>query len=262
MMTFDPLRVHGDHGPPVLLLPGGAAPAEGFFPGMVEGLLADPGARVIVHDRPGTGSSPVAGTLAGAADHLHDLVAHLGAGPVVVVGQSLGGAVATLLAAAHPQDVAGLVLLDMTPVNDAAIAAQVERRAATTARVATTPVLGPALMRGVTAMTARSMKRGLRPDCAEAVDRTLELDMDQLARSVQGLGDLARGWRDDALLRVPAAVVTADRKPDSAIRRAHERLAAVLGAPVLTWPKAGHSVHLDHPDEVLAVVRDVVGRAG
>ncbi|MEJ2890902.1 alpha/beta fold hydrolase [Actinomycetospora aeridis] len=257
----DGVRVHGDHGPPVLLLPGGAAPAEGFFPGMVEGLVADPGCRVIVHDRPGTGSSSVPGTLAGAADHLHEVLVDLGAGPAVVVGQSLGGAVAALLAAAHPQDVAGLVLLDMTPVNDAAISAQVERRAATTARVAAVPVLGPALMRGATAVMARSMKRGLRPDCAEAVDRTLELDTDQLARSVEGLTDLARGWRDDALPRVPAAVVTADRKPDAPVRRAHERLAAVLDAPVLTWPGATHSVHLDHPDEVLATVRDVVGRS-
>lgn len=255
------MTVHGDHGPPVLLLPGGAEAAEGFFPGMVEGLVADPGCRVIVHDRPGTGSSPGPGRLADAADHLHALVAELALGPVVVVGQSLGGAVAALLAAAHPRDVAGLVLLDMTPVNDPAICASVEKRTARIARVATLPLLGPAVMRGTTALMARGMKRGLRPDCAAAVDRTLDMDTDQLLRAVDGLTELARGWRDDALPRVPAAVVTADRRPDAPVRRAHERVAAALGAPVLTWPKATHSVHLDHPDEVLATVRDVVRRS-
>ncbi|GAA4903244.1 pimeloyl-ACP methyl ester carboxylesterase [Actinomycetospora succinea] len=260
-MTSDPVRVHGDDGPPVLLLPGGAAAAEGFFPGLVEGLVADPGCRVIVHDRPGTGYSSEPGRLADAADHLHAIVADVALGPVVAVGQSLGGAVATLLAAAHPDDVAGLVLLDMTPVNDAEISAQVEQRAATVARAAAIPVLGPALLRGTLALTARSMKRGLRPDCAAAVDATLDMDTDQLARSVDGLTELARGWRDEALPRVPAAVVTADRKPGAPIRRAHERVAAALGAPVLTWPGATHSVHLDHPDEVLATVRDVVRRS-
>ncbi|MEJ2860243.1 alpha/beta fold hydrolase [Actinomycetospora flava] len=257
----DGVRVHGDDGPPVLLLPGGAETTEGFFPGMVEGLVGDPGCRVVVHDRPGTGSSPVPGTLADAADHLHALVTDLATGPVVVVGQSLGGAVATLLAAAHPQDVAGLVLLDMTPVNDPEIAAQVERRTATIARATAVPVLGPALLRATLAVTARRMKRGLRPDCAAAVDRTMAMDVDQLVGAVDGLTELARGWRDDALPRVPAAVVTADRKPGAAIRRAHERLAAALDAPVLTWPGATHSVHLDHPGEVLDTVRDVVRRS-
>lgn len=261
-MAIEGVHVHGDAGPAVLLLPGGAEACEGFFPGLVEGLIADPGARVIVHDRPGTGTSSEPGTLAGAPDRLHALVGELGVGPVVAVGQSLGGAVAALFAAAHPSDVAGLVLLDMTPVNDIALCERTEKRTATTVRVAGIPVLGPALLRGAPALMGRRMKRGMRPDCAAALDRTLQLDVDQLVLSVVGLSEQARNWRDDALPRVPAAVVTADRRPDSPIRRAHERLADVLGAPVLSWPGASHSVHLDHPDEVLATVRDVVRRTG
>jgi pimeloyl-ACP methyl ester carboxylesterase len=258
-VTAHALRIHGDDGPPVLLLPGGAESCEGFFPGLVEGLVADPGCRVIVHDRPGTGSSPEPGSLADAADHLHALVGELGTGPVVLVGQSLGGAVAALVAAAHPGDVAGLVLLDPTPVNDPGLCAQIEQRAVTTARVAGIPVLGPALLRVVLALTGRRMRRGMRPDCAAALDRTLQMDVGRLARAVAGLTGVGRRWRDDALPRVPAVVVTADRKPSSPVRRAHERLAAALGAPTRSWPRAGHSVHLDHPDEVLAVVRGVVG---
>ncbi|WUL55635.1 hypothetical protein OHS58_19885 [Amycolatopsis sp. NBC_00348] len=48
--------------------------------------------------------------------------------------------------------------------------------------------------------------------------------------------------------------------PDHAVRRAHDRLATALGADVVSWPGATHSVHLDHPDEVLATVRDLVTR--
>jgi pimeloyl-ACP methyl ester carboxylesterase len=42
-------------------------------------------------------------------------------------------------------------------------------------------------------------------------------------------------------------------------RRAHQRLATALGAPLVSWPGAEHAVHLSHPDEVLAVSRDVIG---
>ncbi|WP_181781946.1 alpha/beta fold hydrolase, partial [Pseudonocardia pini] len=121
------MQVHGEVGQPVVLLPGGAAPCAGFFPGLVEGLVADPGCRVVVHDRPGTGRSTEPGGLAGATAHLHALVTELGLGPVVVVGQSLGGAVATLWARDHPGDVAGLVLLDPTPINDPAACVRIER---------------------------------------------------------------------------------------------------------------------------------------
>ncbi|MDL5156152.1 alpha/beta fold hydrolase [Actinomycetospora termitidis] len=257
-MRPEGVQVHGDDGPPVLLLPGGAATCDGFFPGLVEGLVADPGARVIVHDRRGTGSSSEPGTLADAPDHLHTLVAALGTGPVVAVGQSLGGAVAALWAARYPQDLAGLVLLDMTPVNDAEICRQVERRTAVMARISAVPLLGPALIGGTLRLAGLQMKRGLRPDCAAAVDRTLEMDVDQLVRATAGLTELARQWRDGALPQIPAAVVTADRKADDPIRQAHARIARDLGTTPVSWPRATHSVHLDHPDEVLDAVRRVI----
>jgi len=56
-MLTDDVEIHGSSGPPVLLLPGGAEACDGFFPGIVDGLTEHPGCRVIVHDRPGTGTS-------------------------------------------------------------------------------------------------------------------------------------------------------------------------------------------------------------
>ncbi|GLZ49596.1 hypothetical protein Acsp06_57810 [Actinomycetospora sp. NBRC 106375] len=88
----------------------------------------------------------------------------------------------------------------------------------------------------------------------------MRLDPGQVAASVVGLTEQARRWRDDALPTVPAAVVTADRPSSAPVRRAHERIAHALDAPVISWPRAGHSVHLDHPDELLATVRDVLRR--
>ncbi|MEV8372582.1 alpha/beta hydrolase [Kribbella sp. NPDC056861] len=257
-METDRVRVQGESGPPVLLLPGGAESCDGFFPGLPEGLAADPGCRVILQDRPGTGAA-ADGSLADAAAYVSGLIDELGCGPVVVVGQSLGGAVAVLLAREYPEKVAGLVLLDPTPINDVRLAAQVEQTMRRTARVASIPVLGGLVKAGLRASAAKIVRRQqLRPDCAEAQAKIGQLDIPQLGRAVEGLTELAKSFEEVELPRLPAVVVTADRKPDNKIRQAHTRLAAALGAPIVCWPGATHSVHLDHPDETLAVVRDLV----
>ena len=254
-----PARVVGESGPPVMLLPGGAESSEGFFPGLIEGLVADPGCRVVLHDRPGTGTSTEDGSLVDATTALKAVVDELGAGPVVVVGQSLGGAVATLLARDHPDVVAGLVLLDPTPVNDAAVCAQTLRTLGVLRTVTSLPVLGGVVKAGLGALLARQ-RRGLRPDCAAAHERISGFDVPKLARATEGLAELAAGFRETDLPRIPAVVVTADRKPDSAAHRAHARLAAAFGGSLVSWPEATHDVHLSHPDETLQTVRDVVGR--
>ncbi|MFI5865044.1 alpha/beta fold hydrolase [Streptomyces sp. NPDC051546] len=259
-MEISNVRLHGV-GRPVLLLPGGAESGDGFFPGLVEGLTADPGCQVIVYDRPGTGTSPADGALADAASHLSGLIDRLGCGPVVAVGQSLGGAVAVLLARDHPHNVAGLVLLDPTPVNDPRTCARLERTTGILAGAAAVPGVRSLLSAMVRAAAARVARRStLRPDCAAALARTARLDVPTLARAVRGITHLSRNLRESDLPRIPAVVVTADRAPRSHVRRAHARLAQALGAPLVSWPGATHSVHLDHPDETLATVRTLVTR--
>ena len=181
---------------------------------------------------------------------------------MVVVGQSLGGAVALLLARDHPENVAGLVLLDPTPINDAPICARLERTARASATLASIPVVRGLLSALMRASVNRSMRKlNLRPDCAAALDRTLGLSVPKLARAVVGITELSAGFREADLPRLPAVVVTADRKPASTIRQAHARLAAALGAPLVSWPGATHSVHLDHPKETLATVQELVARS-
>jgi pimeloyl-ACP methyl ester carboxylesterase len=88
--------------------------------------------RVCAYDRPGTlvatgerpedfeksRSDPVPQptTLQDGVDDLHALLGASGErGPYVVVGHSIGGAIAKLYASEYPQDVSGLVLIDYTP---------------------------------------------------------------------------------------------------------------------------------------------------
>jgi len=69
--------------------------------------------RILAIDLPGHGESdPIDNmTLEGYADAARGLLDALGTGPVLVAGHSLGGAVAQVLAARHPEMVRGLVLL-------------------------------------------------------------------------------------------------------------------------------------------------------
>jgi pimeloyl-ACP methyl ester carboxylesterase len=73
--------------------------------------------RTITYDRAGIGASdpqpgPAPRTYGSAADELHDLLLALDVRPCVVVGHSIGGLIALLLARQHPGLVAGLVLVD------------------------------------------------------------------------------------------------------------------------------------------------------
>jgi pimeloyl-ACP methyl ester carboxylesterase len=77
--------------------------------------------RACIYDRAGLGRSdpgPEAATYQSAADDLHALLRTANVpGPRVLVGHSLGGLLARLYAAHHPDEVAGVVLLDGTPVD-------------------------------------------------------------------------------------------------------------------------------------------------
>ncbi|MGA9850687.1 MAG: alpha/beta hydrolase, partial [Roseiarcus sp.] len=72
--------------------------------------------RVCAYDRAGLGFSDAAqrpSNVANMADDLSRLVAAAGvAKPFVLVGHSLGGATAVLYAATHPDDLAGVVLVE------------------------------------------------------------------------------------------------------------------------------------------------------
>ncbi|HEX4527016.1 MAG TPA: alpha/beta fold hydrolase [Gaiellaceae bacterium] len=90
------------------------ASAEYFAP--VAERLAAAGYRVVAVDGPGFGASPVLEEEGYALDSLVELlqglVVRLDLEPLVVMGHSWGGAIAVRYAAAHPENVTALVLLD------------------------------------------------------------------------------------------------------------------------------------------------------
>src|SRR3954449_1095933 len=106
------LRDSGGDGPAVLLLHGWMFSADlNWYP--TYAALAEAGYRVLAVDHRGHGRgirSPDPFSLKDCADDAAAMLAHLQIPPAVVVGYSMGGPIASLLARDHPQWVSGLVL--------------------------------------------------------------------------------------------------------------------------------------------------------
>lgn len=111
------LRVerHGERGPPVILIPGLASGAW-VWQDSVAALRS--GHRVYAVTLPGFAGRPAVpgDPLALAADALRELIVSQRLERPVVVGHSLGGMLALMLAAAHPELVGGVVTVDGMPV--------------------------------------------------------------------------------------------------------------------------------------------------
>ena len=103
----------GEHGEPVVDIHGFLSSSETWKKILVS---ASPGRHSIAVDLPGSGFSerpwPYDYTVGGQALHLWKYLDARGIGRVVLVGNSLGGAVALVAAAAKPERVAALVLVD------------------------------------------------------------------------------------------------------------------------------------------------------
>lgn len=115
-------------GPAVVLLHGTTA-SLGVWDPVVD--LLGGAVRTVAVDQRGHGRSgkPAAGY--GAAAYTADvlaLVRALGIGPVVVAGHSLGARNAVVLAATHPDAVAGVVAVDYTPYVEPAVLDALETR--------------------------------------------------------------------------------------------------------------------------------------
>lgn len=106
------VRDTGGDGPPVLLVHGWLFPSDLNW-AQTYGPLHRAGFRVLAMDLRGHGRGLRASEpfrLVDCADDAAGVLAELGVGPTAVVGYSMGGPVAQLLARRHPERVAGVVL--------------------------------------------------------------------------------------------------------------------------------------------------------
>jgi 3-oxoadipate enol-lactonase len=252
------IRDSGGTGPAVLLLHGWTASADtNFFP--VYSTLAE-SYRVIAMDQRGHGrglESMEPFSLEDCADDAAALLEQLGVGRVIVVGYSMGGPVALLLARRHPGLVAGLVMQ----------ATSLEWRYGRERVVwGLLPVLDLGLRFGVgVGFFEWAVRRAVRED--PGLDRYrpwLEAEFQRAtARDLVATGRAlssydARAWAGQ--LDVPAAVLVTTR--DALVQTAKQReLAKVLGADVVEID-ADHDLPLAKGAVYARLTRMQVDRTG
>jgi pimeloyl-ACP methyl ester carboxylesterase len=118
-------------GVPVVLTPGGGG-GKGGFRWLAQRLRTQ--RQCLIWDRPNCGASGL--TLGDdvrqpepdmQADFLHELLHNLGMAPAILLGKSNGARLSLIMAAKYPEDVAGLILLNVTNGTKAAKRLSAER---------------------------------------------------------------------------------------------------------------------------------------
>ncbi|WP_063784251.1 alpha/beta fold hydrolase [Streptomyces sp. SBT349] len=238
-------------GPPLLLLHGWGCDGRDWaahLPGL------RPHHRVLVPDLPGHGATPDRPDRCAPREVAADLAAwlrDLGTGPVVAVGHSMGGQVATALAVEHPRLVRSVVTLATGYGGDAPDAAT------------RLPAEQEALLREGSAWAVRFVRRAFTDATPPAVRRRHEglmaaTDPAVLARYRAGMylapGAFGRRPAAEAYLRrrrCPALTVHASPATAAWDRGlpAHPRSRVVL------WEGAGHFLHEERPAEVVELLR-------
>ncbi|MFI6641569.1 alpha/beta fold hydrolase [Streptomyces sp. NPDC050504] len=241
--------------PPILLLHGLAGHAAEWD---ALAALLPPGHRAVAYDARGHGASTRRPPSVTRAAHVADaaaVVRALGGGPAVLVGQSLGGHTAMLTAAAHPELVRALVLVEAGPAGPApGLPGDIRGWLAGWPvpfpdRAAAAEFFGGGAAGRAWAAGLEEHPDGLRP----AFDP--EVLVDSLAENAAR--DFWDEWRR---VTCPTLVVRGDRgtMPEREAVRMRELAPATVLCVV---PGAAHDVHLDAPSQLRGAVTEFIAQA-
>ncbi|WP_030207170.1 alpha/beta fold hydrolase [Streptomyces bikiniensis] len=202
-----------------------------------------------------------------------------GRGPVHLFGNSLGGAVATRVAAVRPDLVRTLTL-----VSPALPELRAQRTAWPTALLAL-PGVSSFFARLTRDWTAEQRVRGVMALCygdpgrvtdegflhaVEEMERRLELPYfwDAMARSSRGivdaytLGGQHGLWRQAERVLAPTLLVYGARDRLVSFRMARRAAIAFRGSRLLTLPDAGHVAMMEYPETVAQAARELIADHG
>jgi pimeloyl-ACP methyl ester carboxylesterase len=265
-IEVDGVRLHyldKGQGRPVILIHGFRGSAYDFEVSISKRLARH--CRVIAFDRPGHGYSASLPddqhSLFVEARQLHAAALLLGLERPLLVGYSLGGAVAMAYADAYPDDVAGVVTiaghvmpyqLHLGPLAFFAKRPWIAGVLSNTLLVPVGRVLGRGILKRAcfpqpmpSSYSRAALSMALRP-------RTIRYAPAELRRSASELRELAQRYSS---LPVHVTVLSGRQDAVSGINEAryfHGRLAS---STLVVVPDGGHALHATHPDVVVAAVR-------
>jgi pimeloyl-ACP methyl ester carboxylesterase len=209
--------------------------------------------RLLVPDLPGYGRSawpdgaPL--SLVGLADHLADWLGHRGERPVTVVGHSMGGVVAQMLAERHPATVAAVVDVDGNKSEGDCVFSS---RAAAYDRAAF-------LDRGFDVLRETVYRRGKSDQAQRGYYVSLRLaDPRSYHQHSLELLTLSRGEElAPRLAALPQPKHYIAAVPDGATERSRTLLSAA-GVPWSAIAPSGHWPFIDQPDAFVALLARLV----
>jgi pimeloyl-ACP methyl ester carboxylesterase len=253
--SFAPTRftvtVRG-RGPDVILIPGLTAGADVWY-GLV---AAVPGYRYHILHLGGMAGAPVAGNGSGAivgpvADEIARYIAAQSLHRPALIGHSMGGTLAMMVAARRPELVGRVMVVDMLPRPSGLVGASPESARGLADRLrelGATP--GGRLLVGSLIASFGTNGAGGRSD------------PDVVARAMQDLAalDLAPDLRRIA---APLTIVYANRDERSRARTDAayaEAYAGARGAELVRIDGSGHMIMFDQPARLAEVVRTFLGR--
>lgn len=230
-------------------------------------------------DLPGFGDSPPPDdgdySITGHARSVIRYLEAAGRGPVHLFGNSMGGAVATRVAAVRPDLVRTLTL-----VSPALPEIRVQRSAVPTGLLAL-PGVAALFTRITKEWTAEQRVRGVTALCygdpgrvtpegfrhaVEEMERRLQLPYfwDAMARSARGivnsytLGGQHGLWRQAERVLAPTLLVYGGRDQLVSYRMAQRAARAFRDSRLLTLPDAGHVAMMEYPETVAAAFRELL----
>jgi pimeloyl-ACP methyl ester carboxylesterase len=229
--------------PSVVLVPGGGSSVRGYFPELHARLQGR--VRILEVDPPGLDVAAGRRWLR-SADHarvLAEAVRQEGAAPVFLVGHSLGALVALRLALDEPELVAGLLLLDPSPLLPAMFLPARLLRAIGRLR-------GKLRHMRLFAFRATTPRRPRPARLAERLWWYLVLDAGALAADICATG----------LRGLPTVVISAaEDRPDGVARVTHERIVSLVpGARLEIWPETTHGLQVERPAAVAEAILSLV----
>ncbi len=190
------------------------------------------------------------------AEAVAEIVAALAPEAKVVVGMSLGGLTANALAAAHPELVRRLVIVDVTPGVDRDKAKEVIDFIAGPQTFASFGEIFDRTVEYNPTRSVSSLRRGILHNAHRMPDGTWEWNYDRSQLEGVDLPKSAELWEDVSATTAPYLLVRGSLSPVVDDNDVAELIRRRPDARVMVVDGAGHSIQGDRPLELAQILRD------
>ncbi|PWT90852.1 MAG: alpha/beta hydrolase [Acidobacteria bacterium] len=250
-------EVHGN-GDPILLIPGLGSDANTWAPFVP----AFSSYRTILIENRGSGRSakpPGPYTTEEMADDAAAILDYLGINRAHVIGKSMGGMIAQILAAKYPTRVRSLVLASSLMKHDGYGAELVELGRLIAEKAGLFATYRQAFLMSY----SREYCITTRGRLAEVAELMAKMDQKEVMRGYHGQSiacELHDSRNHVQAIRCPTLVIVGAEDIITPPQASRELAAAIAGAELVILPRGGHGFWREFPEDVNPIVRNFLAR--